>query len=265
MDEPTVLVDEWERKCVFPALEELYDAIWVYGLPEIFDPLREIPGMSAFSAKTHFTGYLRRTVGNRAALPSEHGLPTEPSILVTPGGGGDGAELIEWVIAAYEHDPALPHPALIVFGPFLPPEIRQAFQERVARHPRLCAITFDPHVEPLFERAVGVVAMGGYNTFCEILSFGKPALLVPRTLPRLEQHLRAERAQRLGLIRMLANDGARSPERMARCLHELPGMAVPGEAARAAMLQGLDEIGRLVEPWLNPRAEVHELRRSRYA
>jgi predicted glycosyltransferase len=265
MDEPSSLLEEWQRKGVFPALELLFDEIWVYGLPAIFDPLREIPGMAALAAKTRFTGYLRRSMAANASVPPEHELPRRPFILVTPGGGGDGAELVDWVLAAYESDPGLPHHAVLLLGPFMPTEQRLAFQQRVALQPRLRAITFEAHVEPLFDRAAAVVAMGGYNTFCEILSFGKPALLVPRTLPRLEQHLRAERAQRLGLIRMLANDGARSPERMARCLHELPGMAVPGEAARAAMLQGLDEIGRLVEPWLNPRAEVHELRRSRYA
>lgn len=40
-------------------------------------------------------------------------------------------------------------------------------------------------------RAHCVVAMGGYNTFCEILSFDKPALIVPRVKPRLEQAIRA--------------------------------------------------------------------------
>jgi len=48
----------------------------------------------------------------------------------------------------------------------------------------------------------GVIAMGGYNTFCEILSFDKRALIVPRTKPRLEQYIRAARAQELGLVRM---------------------------------------------------------------
>ena len=38
--------------------------------------------------------------------------------------------------------------------------------------------------------------MGGYNTYCEILSFDKPALIVPRMRPRLEQLIRARaRAQ----------------------------------------------------------------------
>ena len=44
MDEPKLLVEEWKRKRVLPALEQLYDEIWVYGLPEIFDPLPAIPG-----------------------------------------------------------------------------------------------------------------------------------------------------------------------------------------------------------------------------
>ena len=32
MDEPALLVREWKRKHALPALEHLYDEIWVYGL-----------------------------------------------------------------------------------------------------------------------------------------------------------------------------------------------------------------------------------------
>src|SRR5690606_13139372 len=38
MDEPRLLAPEWERKNVVPALKDLYDDIWVYGLPQICDP-----------------------------------------------------------------------------------------------------------------------------------------------------------------------------------------------------------------------------------
>ena len=108
MDEPASLVDEWQRKMVFPALEQLYDEIWVYGLPQIFDPLREIPGMEPLAEKVRFTGYLRRSVPEAAGQQPEHQVPGEDFILVTPGGGGDGAELIDWVIGAYEADPGCP-------------------------------------------------------------------------------------------------------------------------------------------------------------
>ena len=66
----------------------------------------------------------------------------------------------------------------------MPAEQRARLPGPGGARPRGCtAITFEARVEPLFERAAAVVAMGGYNTFCEILSFGKPALLVPRTTP----------------------------------------------------------------------------------
>ncbi|CAN0497133.1 unnamed protein product, partial [Laminaria digitata] len=42
MDEPKLLAPEWKRKNVMPALENLYDEIWVYGLPQICDPLADI-------------------------------------------------------------------------------------------------------------------------------------------------------------------------------------------------------------------------------
>ena len=58
-------------------------------------------------------------------------------------------------------------------------------------------------------RAAGVVAMGGYNTFCEILSFDKRALIIPRTAPRLEQFIRTKRAAELGLLAMLSEDQGR--------------------------------------------------------
>ncbi len=262
MDEPASLVDEWERKGVFPALANLYDDIWVYGQPEIFDPLSEIPGLSAFAGKVHFTGYLRRTVPESARGQFEHRPPDGGFILVTPGGGGDGAELIDWVIRAYEAEPGIAHRAVLLLGPFMPTEQRHAFQERVNRDPRLEAITFEALVEPFFERARGIVAMGGYNTFCEILSFGKPALLVPRTTPRLEQYLRAERAEGLGLLRMLPDDGLRPAGRMAAALRALPHQRVAGERERAAMLEGLERVACRVAPWLQGAGGSRALRRS---
>jgi predicted glycosyltransferase len=253
MDDPDVLVEEWDRKNVFPALDRLYDEIWVYGLPEIFDPIGEIPGLAELSDKIRFTGYLERKPPSGANPVPLYGLPEEPFLLVTTGGGGDGGDLVDWVIRAYESDPDLPCPAVILFGPFLAPEQRARFQERVNRLPKLRAMVFESQIELLFERAAGIVAMGGYNTFCEILSFGKPALIVPRTEPRLEQYLRAERAQSLGLLRMLPFDRQRDPARMAEMLRALPQAPVPSEAARMSMLGGLDAIADLVAPWLGER------------
>src|SRR5260370_28224966 len=95
------------------------------------------------------------------------------------------------------------------------PDHQAAFAARAARLPKVRTITFDTHFEHLMARAAAVVAMGGYNTFCEILSFDKPALIVPRTAPRLEQYIRAQRAAELGLVAVLPDTLEHDPRTMA--------------------------------------------------
>jgi predicted glycosyltransferase len=248
MDEPSQLGPEWSRKKAVPALKKYYDDIWVYGLPQICDPLAGIGLPQSIRKRMTYTGYLKRS----AQAPSMQlpGLGGEPYLLVTPGGGGDGEALIDWVLSAYEHDPKLPCRALMVLGPFMQPELQAEFMARAARLGRVSAITFDARMESLIANARGVVAMGGYNTFCEILSFDKRALIVPRTKPRLEQFIRTARAQELGLVRMLIGDGVRDPRVMATALRQLPQQNLPSEIVVPGLLDGLDSVNRLARQWL---------------
>jgi predicted glycosyltransferase len=250
MDEPRVLEPEWQRKKVLPALRELYDEIWVYGLPQICDPLEGISLPSRVLKKMVYTGYLHREVpmhGAPARLPE---ITQRPFLLVTTGGGGDGETLIDWVLRAYEHDPLLPYPALLVLGPFMQPERQAEFMDRASRLKRVDAITFHGQLETLVSRAAAVVAMGGYNTFCEVLSLDKRALIVPRTAPRLEQYIRASRAAELGLISMLTDDGKYDPAVMAAALRALPRQNRPSEVVVPGLLEGLQNVSRLVAPWI---------------
>jgi predicted glycosyltransferase len=242
MDEPALLVPEWERKGAIDALD-YYDEIWVYGLRDIYEPLAALDLPKAVADRITYTGYLGRELPRQPALTRHPKLTKSPFILVTTGGGGDGDDLIDWVISAYEADPTLDMPALVVFGPFLNRDRRRAYLERIARHPKLDAIAFDTKMEFLMQKATAVVAMGGYNTFCEILSFNKPALIVPRTRPRLEQYIRAVEAERLGLVTMLSEDDAqRDPLRMAAALKALPTQPSPSQVVVPGLLDGLDVI-----------------------
>lgn len=256
MDEPSALAPEWERKNVMPALKSLFDQIWVYGLPQFCDPLEGIALPERVRRKVVYTGYLPRF--SPEASP-EHQLPEitqRPFLLVTPGGGGDGEGLIEWVLRAYESNEMLPYPALIVLGPFMQRERRADFLGRVAKLPRVEAITFDAHMEHLVQNAVGVLAMGGYNTFCEILTLDKRAIIVPRKRPRMEQFIRANCAQQLGLVRMLEDDGVYDPAVMANALRNLPRQPQPSEIVIPGLLEGLDNLDRLVQPWLRPTSAL---------
>ena len=253
MDEPASLAPEWERKKVTPALNHLYDEIWVYGLPQICDPLEGIEVPKRVRRKMVYTGYLRRSVSSRRPTYRLPEVTERPYILVTTGGGGDGEGLIEWVLRAYEANRRMPYPALLVLGPFMQPEKQAEFMARVERLDDVAAITFDAQIEELEANAIGVVAMGGYNTFCEILSLDKRAVLVPRTAPRMEQYIRAARAQELGLVRMLEDEGRYDPAVMIRALRDLPNQRRPSEIVVPGLLEGLDNVNRLVEPWMQER------------
>ena len=259
MDEPALLEPEWQRKNVLPALRNLYDDIWVYGLPQICDPLAEISLPKAVREKVTFTGYLRRFEPNMTAKAPPHPL-RGPYILVTTGGGGDGETLIDWVLKAYEHDADLPYPALLVLGPFMQTEQQSDFLKRANKLSKVHAITFDAHMETLMARAIGVIAMGGYNTFCEILSFDKRAIIVPRRVPRMEQYIRAARAQKLGLSSMLLDDERRDPKVMADAIRRLPSQRQPSEVVVPGLLDGLENVNRLVRLKLAKRQSVPRLR-----
>jgi predicted glycosyltransferase len=253
MDEPTLLRREWEGPNVLPVLGDLYDEIWVYGLSEIWEPLSDLEVPAAVRRKMIYTGYLPRVASTNPQVAPTVRMD-EPYLLVTAGGGGDGDVLMDWVLRAYEYDRELPYAALLVLGPFMPPETQRQFQDRVARQSRVKAITFDSHLEILLAEAAGVVAMGGYNTFCEILSFDKRAVIVPRSKPRREQLIRATRADELHLAKMLSADGARDPRVMAAALRALPGQSLPSEVSMPGLLGGLDIVSRRFENRMSGRA-----------
>ncbi|MES0808065.1 glycosyltransferase [Roseibium sp. SCPC15] len=247
MDDPEVLREEWDRKNVYPALKDLYDEIWVYGPEDICDPLEGLELPDGVSEKLRYTGYLRRDLPQSA---SEQPAPTpfgeEPYILVTPGGGGDGVEMVDWVMRAYEARQRPLFPALIVLGPFMPAAAAAQFSERAEHLRDVEIIRFTPQIEPYLANATAIVGMGGYNTFCEILSFDKPTLMVPRVIPRREQAIRAERAEQSGLLKVLPIDRYPDADLMAAALSDLPGTPSPSAAGVENLLGGLDVISTRV-------------------
>ena len=69
---------------------------------------------------------------------------------------------------------------------------------------------------------------------------------MPRTKPRLEQFIRASRAQELGLLSMLNYDKEPDPKTLATALCQLPQQNSPSEIILPGLLDGLENINRLV-------------------
>ncbi len=239
MDDAEALRAEWDRRDTLKLMDRYYDDIFIYGPQGFWNPLVDLTLPPGLESRLTYTGFLRRETP-AAALSSIENLP-ERYILVTAGGGGDGAPLMRAALAGHAADPA-GTPLLLVLGPFMRTDDRDEIRRLAARLPKVRVIDFHPQTELLLQRASAVVSMAGYNTFCEVLSLDKPALLVPRTQPRKEQLIRATRAAELGLVDALMPEEAADPAVMARHLRNLPDRPRPLAAGADRMLGGLEQI-----------------------
>ncbi len=254
MDSPELLEKEWNRKQVLPKIGSLYDDIWIYGPEDFWNPLKDLNVPKQVQEKSRYIGFLPREIPTNEHSKTDHSQGDY--LLVTAGGGGDGADLMSMVLAAREHDRNLVYPLVLVPGPFMKTEQREEIHRRAKNLSHVSVIDFDSELEAVINKATAIIGMCGYNTFCEIISFDKPALFVPRTAPRQEQLIRATRAAELGLSKVLNADMAVDPALMADALHALPHAKKPSEASWHPKLEGLDQIEREVEKMLAHKLEI---------
>jgi predicted glycosyltransferase len=91
-----------------------------------------------------------------------------------------------------------------------------------------------------------VVAMGGYNTACEILTQKKRAIIVPRVKPVQEQCIRAERMSRLGLLRAIHPDALHCAGLMRAVQEELSRINVHPRGMYQIDLDGMTRISESI-------------------
>ena len=222
LDAPSTIQRDWQRAANEEAIRTYYDEVWVYGDAQVYDITAAYGFPADVTAKVHHLGYLDQRHRLQHARPRDYDLlhtlqlPPRELVLGTVGGGQDGANLA----LAFAQAPLPPNTnGIIVTGPFMPAEARQKISLYGQSNPRLRVLDYVEEPTLLLDQADRVIAMGGYNTVCEILSFEKQALIVPRVQPRQEQLIRAERLTEMGLISMLHPDRV-TPEAIAQWLQQ---------------------------------------------
>ncbi|PSB67925.1 glycosyltransferase [filamentous cyanobacterium CCP1] len=200
LDEPGVVTHEWRRSLNEEAIRRYYDGVWIYGDPNVFDLVNEYRFAPDIAAKVRYTGYFDQRQRLQFLEPSvepDITLPEGKLALCLVGGGQDGAHLAQTFAQAQLPDDMN---GVILTGPFMPSKYQQQLYQWAANNPRLQVLNYVHEPTQLLIRADCVVSMGGYNTTCELLSFGKRSLIVPRVTPRLEQWIRAKRLHDLGWV-----------------------------------------------------------------
>ena len=206
IDDPVFVRGLWARTGVVDVLRERYAAICVYGDVEMVDFARDYGLDDEVAARVRYCGYLGRTAPGATDTP----LYDRPLVLATAGGGVDGSALLQAFAGAAErlrsrHGGTF----LMVTGPLMDAEEHR----RLARLGEAAGVVVQrslPNLRAHVALSDCVVGMAGYNTCCDILSFRRRSVLVPRAGRSREQEIRAERFQQWGAARLLNLDDMNS-------------------------------------------------------
>ncbi|MBZ2196801.1 glycosyltransferase family protein [Occultella gossypii] len=243
LDSPDVTRREWQDANTTSVLLTSYDQVWVYGDAGVYDMVAEYRLPEAIARMIRFTGYLGHGRGRSldarpGSAAAAAGAPAEPYVLCMVGGGQDGADLAR----SFARTP-LPagHHGVLVTGPYMDAGTRAAVHRAAAGRDDLQVHEFVTDTLDLIRGARAVVTMGGYNTVCEVLAAARPALVVPRERPRLEQAIRADRLAEAGYLDTMRPNRA-DPRRLGAWLAEAVGR---GPRPHRIDLDGLSSVPAL--------------------
>jgi len=218
-DSPEKTRAEWAANKTPELQDYLYDALFLYGERDVFDPVTAY-GMSQMAERKLIScGYLRRTeVGRSAeAVRRELNIGEKPLVVVTVGGGGDGHTILKTYLEMLATAVATPNfHTLLVTGPLMADGKRQSLRKMAADLP-VTFMEFTADLGSYLSAANLVISMAGYNTVCELLSLGKRALLIPRVQTRTEQLIRATMLAERGLAHLLLPSEL-TPERLRQAM-----------------------------------------------
>jgi predicted glycosyltransferase len=207
LDNPETTITDWQKHGYYTAIDKFYDLVLVVGMPEVFDLAKEYQFPTAVTQKLRFCGYISRSLGLKSCSHIKQELqisPQERLILVTPGGGEDGYQLINTYLSGLALLPAQHNlKSLIICGPEMPEEQKKNLYKTAHKSPSVQIREFTDDLLSYLGVADVIVSMGGYNTICEILSLKKRAVIVPRIKPSKEQLIRAERMAHLKLFKAI--------------------------------------------------------------
>jgi predicted glycosyltransferase len=246
IDSPEATTPVWRKHGYFEAIETYYDQVLVVGSPEIFDLRREYGFPPFAAAAVQFCGYIARERGRTPRPQMRRSLGVslhEPMVLVTPGGGQDGYNLIDACLEGLLALPPAQRPRThIVCGPEMDKEQRAAVAKAALDVPQVSVQDFSDDMMSLMAAADVVLSMGGYNTVCELLTLHRRAVVVPRVRPVQEQGIRAERMAARGLLRTLHPDEVTPASLWQALLAELAAVACRAPMPRLDSVSGLERV-----------------------
>ena len=250
LDSPASVRRSWQEQELHALIEHAYDDVFVYGSEQLFDVVGGYGLSAAAARRVKYCGY----VVGRSRFEQLNGAPRgsvcwdvrrvagRPVVLVTAGGGGDGYFMMSAYLQGLCAGRANDFYSVLVTGPLMPRAQSEVLQAAAAGRDDMQIVAYTTELVPSIRSAELVVSMAGYNTSVELLAARKKAILVPRSVPREEQKLRALLLAKLGLFEFVPAD----EDLAASLAHKVPraiGAPAPDERLwKSVDLRGAERV-----------------------
>jgi predicted glycosyltransferase len=219
LDDPLKVRESWSRSGVYEVISELYDEVFIYGRPEVYDTARHY-GLDVLDDSTvRYCGYVysEQEPANAEQVRRELAPDGQRLVLVTGGGGQDAFPMMQASLDALSClNPAERPRMALITGPLMDADKREILSAR-ARELSAHVLGCVSNSIDYLAAADVVVTMAGYNTVQEALRLGKRVVVIPRRGPSAEQRIRSVNLTRLGLVTFIDPDTLRARD-IARAL-----------------------------------------------
>jgi predicted glycosyltransferase len=196
LDSPDVTIERWKVEGAYDVIERYYARILVFGMQDVYDVAEQYQIPDSERKKIFYCGYVTNlaTAVNAPKLRARY-LANQasdvPLIVVMAGGGADAYPMMKILFDALpkvlENQPCV---LAVVTGPFMPIDLIADLTGRSIGLPIHMMESVNDSLSHIAAADL-VISMAGYNTTVEILRMKKPAILIPRAGPSLEQRTRA--------------------------------------------------------------------------
>jgi predicted glycosyltransferase len=256
LDDGRTVRSLWQEQGIYDLIRHSYDQILVYGSPSLFDVVKEYDLSDEIADKLRYCGHVARCRPMATNNGTSNTEATVKTVLVTVGGGGDGYPIIDAYLRCLDRLAVAPEQSIIVTGPLMTADQQRKLEAEATRRDNVRITRSTTDMSTLLSEADLIVSMAGYNSTVEVLAAQKPAILVPRAAPRMEQRLRAELLAELGLVWVVRPDED-AAARLAEFLNlALSGARPSGLGLSPVDLGGARRVGDAVEALLEAESSA---------
>jgi len=252
IDDPGFVRQLWSEAGTYDVLRKHYAAICVYGDPRTMDFVNAYGLDDELASRVHYCGYLGRP---RPSSNEEPPAEERPFVVATSGGGVDGPALLDaFVRAAGRLEPERGGRWMAVTGPLMADDDHAEISSLAEEH-RVEVHRVIPELRNTIAEADCVVSMAGYNTVCDIMSYHRRSILVPRARPSREQSLRAQRLRACGVADVIQADDLQ-PESLADAIEN--ALEEPAPSPDALPLGGIETALDVFDEVAGADADIYE-------